>query len=488
LNNQNWLLNCIERNKNTEYGKIYNFKNIQTISDFQKEVPLTTYEDISTYIKKISNGEENILFNSKAVAFEKTGGSSSGGKLIPYSKDGLEDFQKAIYPWLASTQTQFDIDFSKTYFSISPALRKTQYTPSKIKIGVDDSAYLGDAFASTLNNGMAIPTWVAELKDLDKWQLATLYHLVCAKDLELISIWSPTFLLMLLNILDQKKDQLKSYFLNGSEIDGNILKPDKEAYKRLERYLTENNTSILWPNLKLISCWCDAMSKPFSKKLESQFKHAKIQPKGLISTEGVVSIPDDEDFPILQQDKNFYEFLDQDGKPHLPSELKKDNTYEVVLTTNSGLYRYKTGDVVRFEGIRSNCAVVRFIGRSGIVSDIVGEKLNEVFVQNVLNSIGEFSMIVAKNTIEDPRYILLGESNNIKDYLSCVENKLLTNPQYAYARKIGQLKELEVKVMDNALVRYVKYKTESGSRVGDIKIPSLQSDRQWLEIIQRESK
>ena len=39
------LESIIDDNKNTEYGKKYNFSEIKTIEDYKKNVPLSKYDD-----------------------------------------------------------------------------------------------------------------------------------------------------------------------------------------------------------------------------------------------------------------------------------------------------------------------------------------------------------------------------------------------------------------------------------------------------------
>ena len=39
------LRKILRRNKNCELGKKYNFKDIKTLEDYQKMVPLSSYED-----------------------------------------------------------------------------------------------------------------------------------------------------------------------------------------------------------------------------------------------------------------------------------------------------------------------------------------------------------------------------------------------------------------------------------------------------------
>ncbi len=482
---EEWLFACLKRNEESLYGSKHSFKDIDTVASYQSQVPLIRYEDIASLIARIAEGEDNLLFSGSPVAFEVTGGSSSGGKLIPYTKESFTDFQRAVLPWLMQVSHYHGIGAKAAYWSISPALRVVEKTSGGIAIGVSDTAYFGeeagDGFAATL----AVPQWVGELHDLDDWQRATLYWLLCSAELELISVWSPTFLLRLLEVLNERQEAISGLLREGGIVDDHYLSSHKEAYERLQCYLQAGDTRLLWPNLRLISCWEDAMSKPFAKRLRALFPYVAFQPKGLISTEGVVTVPDIEGYPLLSAESGFYEFVDAEEKVHLADGLTEGESYEVVMTTNGGLYRYRSGDMVRYEGMRAGLAVLRFMGRNGITSDMVGEKLDEVFVQGALAEAEGFAMLVPQRG-EMPRYLLVSEDITIKTRVRETEANLFKNPQYAYARKIGQLAPLEAVVMDNMMTRYIDYKSAMGSRIGDIKIPVLQTDEAWQCIVERE--
>ena len=45
------LMNYIKENKDTEFGKKYNFAEIKNIKDYQNNVPITTYDFYEEYIK-----------------------------------------------------------------------------------------------------------------------------------------------------------------------------------------------------------------------------------------------------------------------------------------------------------------------------------------------------------------------------------------------------------------------------------------------------
>lgn len=479
-----WLLDCLHRNAQTEYGLKYNFQAIRSLSDYRKQVPLTGYEALQVYIDAIAKGDKDILFAGLPVAFEVTGGSTGGKKLIPYTKESFTDFQRAILPWFVTTMQTYGLSGKNAYWAISPALRTEETSKGGIRIGVKDEEYLGEAF-SAIAGSYTVPSWVGELKDISTWQLCTLYWLIKSKELELISVWSPTFLLMLLEALDDKKEELTMLFSVGSEIDGHLLGSDGQALMRLKDYIRIRDTASLWPELKLISCWADASSKPFFETLKRRFSHVQFQAKGLISTESVVTVPNQTGQPVLAKQSAFYEFIDETGIISLADDLCIGQKYEVVITTNGGLYRYKTGDIVLCEELGKEATVLRFQGRKGTVSDLVGEKLTEAFVSTSLQNVEGFCMLLA-SADHKPGYTLLLDADMTYDSEELrqeVEAQLCKNPQYDYARKMGQLKSLDTCSMKYPTKFYLDYRASKGSRMGDIKVPALCTDKDFYTMI-----
>ena len=54
---ENLLKYIISQNRETKYGKEHGFAKIRTFADFQSDVPISTYEDLSPYIDRALNGE-----------------------------------------------------------------------------------------------------------------------------------------------------------------------------------------------------------------------------------------------------------------------------------------------------------------------------------------------------------------------------------------------------------------------------------------------
>ena len=76
--------------KETVFGSERDFCNIHSLSDFQKRVKLSKYDDIAPYITRIRQGEKFVLWNQNVRWFAKSSGTSSDkSKYIPITKDSL---------------------------------------------------------------------------------------------------------------------------------------------------------------------------------------------------------------------------------------------------------------------------------------------------------------------------------------------------------------------------------------------------------------
>jgi len=430
-----WLERTLATNAGSAYLRGYGSPADER--EFRARVPVVSYEDLEPWIERIRRGEADVLFAGRPVAYERTGGSSGGAKLIPYTAPGLEDFRRALVPWLVGAAKRHGVT-GKVYFSISPATRAAEQLGG-VPVGLPDGAYLGEAAAATLAELTAVPFEVAHLPEVGRWQDETLKHLAAARDLELISVWSPTFLLRLLDAL-----------------------PDSRA---------------LWPRLKLVSCWASAASQTAAAELAARLPHAHLQPKGLLSTECVVTVPDEDDRPVLVED-GFFEF-EREGRLHLRGELEVGGTYGVVATTASGLYRYRTGDLVRCKAMSgAGRPVLAFVGRGALVCDLVGEKLDEAFVAHCLQDVPGFRLLVP--LAEGRGYALAIEAGTDVSP-EHIEARLACNPQYAYARRLGQLEPLRLLPVERLYDRYVEAQLERGVRLGDVKPVALRSEPGWAQ-------
>ena len=421
------LMELIRRNENTEFGREYNFYKIKCIADFQANIPILSYDDYAPFIEKIADGEDNILTAERVLLLEPSSGSTSASKLIPYTLSLKNEFLTGLTLWFEDLQKNFPTLFDgEIYFSISPPVERNKMSKGGIPIGFEgDEEYLGK-FAKQLK--FCVPNNIKNEK-IEYFIKKSFFYLMNADDLRFISVWNPTFLIML-------AEQVP-------------------------------NPQALFPNLQVISCWGDSNSKPHAEKLQAMFPDAYIQPKGLLATEGIMTVPL-EGIGKKLTNAHFFEFLDGNSKVYLADELEAGKVYDIILTTGGGFYRYKIGDLVQYKG--DGC--FDFIGKSCNISDLFGEKLNEQHVKDVIADKG-FRLLVPS----DDRYILYTETDAD---VSTIEKGLRENFHYDYCRNLGQLKEVAVVKIANAEKQYIANCLRFGMRLGDIKPTYLSNRKVWV--------
>ncbi len=488
------LQTLLKQNHNCQFGQHHDFSKIRTASQYQTTVPIHTYQQLQPYVELMLGGQKQVLSDESVLWYERTSGTTKQAKMIPYTAAALRAFQAALYPWLYDLLTQYpNIMQGSAYWSISPVGREPQQTADGTPIGChNDALYLGQQGAALIAQTLAVPPWVAEIQSIDAWQYITLRYLLSDANLSLISIWSPTFLLQLLKALPAHADQLIQDIGSGQVTEPGLsdhlahvdFAPNPQRAEELSRCIRPGvlDTRRIWPKLVLISCWSSASSQVYAAQLQSLFPAVSIQPKGLLATEGVISLPlCASDTPVLAVQSGFYEFIDSAGQVSLAHQLVTGRSYSVLLSNPCGLYRYQIGDQVRVTDWHHTAPCLDFIGRGGSTTDLCGEKLSEDFVLPLLKQIPGFTLLVA-NPLPQPHYCLYVDAAMVpKQYAeqlpATVEQHLKQNPHYQYARHLGQLAAVKVIRTSEPMDRYYHHQQQQG--LGDIKPPSLSQDVTW---------
>jgi hypothetical protein len=288
-------------------------------------------------------------------------------------------------------------------------------------------------------------------------------------------VWSPTFLIALLDTLPQFAEPL----LRALHDEPTRA---REASTALAR--SPVDTALLWPRLDTVSTWADGSSRLYARRLQDMLPHATLQPKGLLATEGAVTTPCSSSWPVPALTSAVLEFIDDNEKSLLCDELRAGERYRVVLTNAGGFYRYDLGDRLLCHGYEDALPLLEFVGRD-IASDLVGEKLTEPFVSDALSLVSGTACL-APRAAARPHYVLLVDVRD-PEAAHCaaatIEQRLRANPQYDYARKIGQLAPVGCEIVDHLLERYLRLGTRRGRRLADIKPPALITDAATVEAL-----
>jgi hypothetical protein len=320
--------------------------------------------------------------------------------------------------------------------------------------------------------------------------------LLRARDLRLVSVWHPSFLTLLLESLESCWPELIEDVEKGGcdraatlpqEVRQAVSAPADGQRARELRACGPAEPTAIWPYWRVVSCWGDAQAAlPFAQ-LQQRLPGVVLQPKGLLATEAFVSIPFRGRHPIAIR-SHFFEFIDADGGIHLAHELQLGESYEVVVSTAGGLWRYRLGDIVEVDGFVAATPSLRFLGRGRSVSDLCGEKLAEPFVTRAIETacaafrfVPPFAML-APDSMTDGRwrYALFTEGELPCELSARLDDELRKNPHYALCRDLRQLGPLTCFQIDHgAYEAFCRIQIAEGRRLGDIKPQALSTRTDW---------
>lgn len=452
----------LRANQHTHYGQQFDFASLRSVADYQCWVPLTTYDDYAAHVERVGQGAAQVLTAEPVKLFEPSSGSTAASKLIPYTATLKAEFQRGLAPWIFDLYTHApDLLGGPAYWSISPLTDGERVTPGGVPIGFeDDSAYLGGLGHVLSNAVLAVPTAVKHISEMVAFRYVTLLSLLHQRGLRLISVWNPTFLMLLLAPLAEWWESLIADVRHGNVSPPGELSPSvretlshhwRPNPRRADelRGLAPQALTAIWPHLRLISCWADGASADYARQLTQLFPGVTLQGKGLLATEAFVSLPlMGEEGAVLAVRSHFFEFLPiEGGEPRLAHQLDKGQTCAVVVTTGGGLYRYQLRDVVEVLGHVGQAPRLRFVGKTDHVSDWFGEKLDERFVAQVLTracravGVAPVFLLLAPDDAPDGfRYTVYVEDvalARLEPLGMEVERGLSENFHYAYCRKLG---------------------------------------------------
>ena len=505
------LIAILRRNRATDAGRCLQFDAVldghrgstdraspahDVAAAYRSAVPITSYDRLEPWIERVRSGERGVLTTDDVSRLLPSSGSTSAAKLLPYTQSLQHELSAAIDPWIADVQLRYPgVLGGPAYWSISPAIPHD--TSGPIPIGFeDDSEYLGAAKRMLSSTVLAVPDAIAQVADPESFRYLTLLFLAARRDLRLISVWHPSFLERLLDALTRWMPAIAADIAAGTLTPPGHL-PDglrrrllarapRDAGRAAELCALESfDVRTVWPQLTMVSCWDDGYAKPAADALRRALPDIPVQAKGLVATEGIVSIPFRGRHP-LAVNSHFVEFLDDEGRSRLADELSTGAEYAVVLTTSGGLYRYRLGDRVVVDGWIDGTPSLRFGGREDRISDRFGEKVSEGFVMTALrqlfgdSTMPRFAMLAPEEWHDGTAYTLFVTGGVTSDLAWRLEMALRRNPHYAWCVGLHQLLPARVVALGpRADDVYVDTCAARGQRIGDIKPAALHTQSGW---------
>lgn len=497
------LQRLLARDAASQFGQRHDFHSLRAYADFARAVPLSTYADMVPDVARIRRGELHVLGAEPVTHLVPTSGSSDARKLIPFTASLAHGFDVAVAPWMHDlARLRPRILGGPAYWSISPLhADNSAYNAGgsdrndSVPIGfADDADYLGGTKAWLVRQVLAVPAVVRHVRtESDFWALSLL-ALLRRGDLRLISVWHPSFLEILVQHAEPFWEELLSAVHSGENPWAHALPAGTDEWRTagdqdrasMLRSIGPGDWPRWWPELQVVSCWGEQAAEPGWRRLVRRLPGVLVQAKGLLATEGVVTVPIAGRLPLAVT-SHVYEFIDATTREVLrPHELRPGGHYEVVLTNGAGLWRYQLRDLVECTGRLAETPTLRFLGRVDQVSDLRGEKLSEPFVAECLRTLwphDERPAVAVLRAIDDEHHghyeLLVSDDGPERAGVALpalgvrLDEALGANPHYALARRLGQLAPIRVTLVGTDFLSDTLKDDLRPGRIGDRKPPTL---------------
>lgn len=465
-NQEDLLLSLVKTAQKTLFGREHDFENIHSVKEFQDRVPVADYEDLKPYIERVKKGQSNILWTETPEYFAKTSGTTSGSKYIPISKEGMPfqiaGAQSALFHYISKKNNADFVNGKMIFLQGSPELEEV----FGIKTG-----RLSGIVAHHIPNYLQknrLPSWETNIMEDWETKVDKIIEETEHENMTLIS-GIPPWLIM--------------YFEKLTEKHGKKIKQ-------------------LFPNLQLIVTG-GVNYEPYRDKMEDLLGGKVDIVQTFPASEGFFAFQDDytkEGLLLLTNHGIFYEFvpLEEYGKPGARrltlKEIELHKDYALILTTNSGLWAYSIGDVVRF--ISKDPYRVLVSGRTKHFTSAFGEHVIAFEVEEAMKAtlekhpaqITEFHLAPQVNPAEGlPYHEWLIEFEKEPEHLEAFRDELdqqlrARNTYYDDLISGNILQKLQItRLAKNAFHEYAKSQGKLG---GQNKTPRLANDRKIANLLE----
>ena len=355
------LLSLVRRAKDTRFGRDHGFADIRNVSDFQRRVPLRSYEDFrKDYWEQSFPHLENVTWPGKIGAFAITSGTRSGKtKYIPCSSEIMRSHMRAISEIFV-------------HHLLNRPLSRAFAGRNLVLYGSRDLTELAPGISACDLTGLGalyVPRWLR-------------FARFVPEDVELISDW------------EEKVERLARQIMR---VDIRVIAGYPSwllfFFARLAEAAGARGARLaeLLPNLELVVVGGVHLA-PYRRRFDEWIESSRAELRETYAaSEGFVAVGDrnlDEGLRLLLDNGIFFEFVPAEeidaARPtrHWIAEVEMGRDYAVVLTTCAGLWSYVLGDTVRFVEREPPRVIVS--GRLGSWLNAFGEHVIEVELEEAV--------------------------------------------------------------------------------------------------------
>ncbi len=466
------LKELIQSTKHTEWGRNHDFKSVKTQADFAERVPIQDYESLKPYIERMMLGESDVLWSGKVKWFAKSSGTTSDkSKYIPVSKTNLK-----------KCHIRGTWDTMNLFYHNRPNAR--QFECKSLLMGGSLDHF--DTYPETL---------IGDVSAIMMENMPYIGRPFFTPDIETATMRK----------FDEKLERMAQ--ITSKEKDmvmiGGVPTWTMVFLDRILELTGKKDMSEVWPDLE-VYIHGGVSFEPYREQFHKYFPSGNVQFMEIYNaTEGYFAIQNDlnsRDMLLLLDNGIYYEFLpaeewNKDNPKAIPlSEVEMGKNYAMVISTNSGLWRYVPGDTIMFTS--TSPYKIKITGRTKQFVNAFGE---EVMVSNTDKALAQTCLSTGAVVLEYTVAPIFLEKQGKGGHEWLIEfektpddlktfNKLLDenlqkiNSDYEAKRYKGMaLKQLKMRPMPKGT--FHKWLKSKGKFGGQHKVPRLANHRKYVDEI-----
>jgi GH3 auxin-responsive promoter len=394
----------------TDFGRTHRFRDVHTVADFRRQLPVACYDYFEPYLARVRRGEFNALLADRRVhMFALTSGTTAARKYIPVTDQYLADYKRGWNIW--GLQVFRDHPAVK----LRPIVQLSgDWDEFRTEAGIPCGAVTG--LTATMQKRIihwlyCVPPCVAKVKDARaKYYLAL--RLSLPRRVGMVIAANPSTLVQLARAGDAEKETLLRDLRDGTlapqfnipaevraALASQLRRQHPERVRELEEIIRRTGTLYpkdYWPaSGLLLGNWTGGSVGAYLRHYPRYYGETTVRDVGLIASEGRMSIPlaGGTSSGVLDVTTHYFEFIPQE-EADSPSptvlaahELEEGRSYFILPTTAFGLYRYHIHDLVRVTGFHNRTPLVEFLSKGSHFANLTGEKLSEHHVTRAMGTV-----------------------------------------------------------------------------------------------------
>jgi hypothetical protein len=468
------LERILQQGHASEYANQYSLRSNTSYEAFAQRLPVVHYEDLRPYVSRMMRGEKSVLWPGKIHRFSKSSGTTSErSKYIPVTRENL--FQNHLQgAWDAVTLLYHHNPQLQLFKGKSLLMGGSLENPPKF-----EGLQCGDISALMIKN----TPWIAK------------------------PFFTPSFEVALLEDWNIKIEKMAETLLKERDLVmlGGVPTWIVVLFNRLLELTGKSNILEIQPNIQAYLHGGVGMNpylsqfKKFLPKEDIIYQNIYNASEGYFAAQGDFSSKDQE-MLLLLNNGLFFEFAPMEGSRIMTDQIvplwgvKKQQPYALVLTNNSGLWRYMPGDTLTFTSLQPYQIVLT--GRTQQCINTFGEELMignaeqalEIVCQQLHCEVSNYTVApVYLNSDQKGRHQWLIEFSrapqNLHSFSKILDDTLCAlNSDYAAKRTGGlAMDTLTVETLPEGT--FMAWLEKKGKLGGQNKIPRLSNERKVVEEI-----